>query len=79
MALIDPVIPQLNRINANGDFAKVDDLPGLGLPIGSLPWIVLGSAAWSLWRREPGAADLAARPLPPFAPATAPPSGHCLG
>jgi hypothetical protein len=30
VALIDPVIPQLNRISANRDFAKVDDLPGLG-------------------------------------------------
>lgn len=42
VALVDPVIPQLNRVSASGDFAKVDDLPGLGLPIDSLPWIVLG-------------------------------------
>jgi hypothetical protein len=42
VALVDPVIPQLNRISASGDFARVDALPGLGLPVNSLPWIVLG-------------------------------------
>jgi hypothetical protein len=42
VALVDPVIPRLDRITASGDFAQVDDLPGLGLPIDSLPWIVLG-------------------------------------
>lgn len=42
VGLVDPVIPQLDRVSASGDFDSVDGLPGLGLPIDSLPWILLG-------------------------------------
>ena len=32
IALVDPVVPQLARLSGSGDFRKVDDIPGLGLP-----------------------------------------------
>ena len=57
IALVDPVIPRLDGVRA--DFRRVDRIPGLGMPITVLPWLLvaLGAAlvvvgltprAWSL-------------------------------
>lgn len=45
IALVDPVVPQLARLSGSGDFRKVDDIPGLGLPITVIPWLLLGLGA----------------------------------
>ena len=42
LAFVAPVIPRLGAIH--GDFNAVDDIPGLGLPISSVPWILIGLA-----------------------------------
>jgi hypothetical protein len=56
IALVDPVIPQL--VGVRSDFHRVDRIPGLGLPITVLPWVLvgLGAALAAL-----GAAGLAGR------------------
>ena len=40
IALVDPVIPRLAGVRE--DFRKVDRIPGLGMPITVLPWLLLG-------------------------------------
>ena len=39
IALVDPVIPRLKA--SHGDFQKVDAIPGLGLPIQAVPWMLV--------------------------------------
>jgi hypothetical protein len=39
IALVDPVIPRLKA--SREDFEKVDDIPGLGLPIPAVPWMMV--------------------------------------
>lgn len=43
VALVDPVIPRLK--SSERDFAQVDAIPALGLPISVLPWVLLGVGA----------------------------------
>jgi hypothetical protein len=46
--LVDPVIPQLRQVADSGDFHKVDSIPGLGLPIDSVPWLLYALGAGAL-------------------------------
>lgn len=39
IALVDPVIPRLQA--SHDDFQKVDSIPGLGLPIQAVPWMMV--------------------------------------
>lgn len=39
IALVDPVIPRLKA--SHGDFQQVDRIPGLGLPIQAVPWMLV--------------------------------------
>jgi hypothetical protein len=39
IALVDPVIPKLKA--SHDDFQKVDAIPGLGLPIQAVPWMLV--------------------------------------
>jgi hypothetical protein len=61
-AFVGPVIPKL--VGARGEFASVDSLPGLGLPITAIPWLLIGlgialvASGAMLWVR-PGAAPVA--------------------
>ncbi len=48
IALVDPVIPRLERVGHSGDFDKVDDIPGLGLPTTVLPWLLLGIGGFAI-------------------------------
>ena len=43
IALVDPVIPQLKA--SRQDFHQVDTIPGLGLPIQAVPWMLVIVAA----------------------------------
>jgi hypothetical protein len=43
VALVDPVIPRLKA--AEHDFSEIDAIPGLGLPVTVLPWLLLGLGA----------------------------------
>jgi hypothetical protein len=42
-AFVGPVIPQL--VGAHDEFVSVDSLPGLGLPITAIPWLLIGLGA----------------------------------
>jgi hypothetical protein len=42
-AFVGPVIPQL--VGAHDDFVSVDSLPGLGLPLTAIPWLLIGVGA----------------------------------
>lgn len=42
-AFVGPVIPKL--VGAHDEFVSVDSLPGLGLPITAIPWLLLGLGA----------------------------------
>jgi hypothetical protein len=42
-AFVGPVIPQL--AGAHDEFVSVDSLPGLGLPITAIPWLLIGLGA----------------------------------
>jgi hypothetical protein len=41
IALVDPVVPQLERVQSSGDFRKVDAIPGLGLSLKVVPWLLV--------------------------------------
>jgi hypothetical protein len=45
IALVDPVIPQLAQIGRSGDFHRADDIPGLGLSVKAVPWLLLALGA----------------------------------
>jgi hypothetical protein len=55
LAFVRPVIPRLEAVH--NDFRAVDDIPGLGLPITSVPWLLVGLAGLLgvggalVWRR----------------------------
>jgi hypothetical protein len=61
LAFVRPVIPQLKSVH--DDFQAVDDIPGLGLPITAVPWLLVGLAGLLgvggvlVWRR-PGRVPL---------------------
>lgn len=72
-AFVGPVIPQLAA--AHGEFHSVDALPGLGLPIASIPWLLLGLGAPKANDAKNIAASAASRsprmpPTRPWAPRT---------